>query len=206
MPEITNTALALQKASEWHSITLTKRTFNFDRFTTINKGGYFSLRRCWRIDNSPNAYLVSFYNSYNNAAAKGSLDYHSRISTYLGSFVQFDINVPDTIIQPFTLAERLMDLLFHENIHLNNHPVFNKKYILHSTDKTLIVQILTDELINEIGSYDGLNIEIRNNTCVIYFLSPVKESDGPILVSIAKKMTELNQYFAQPAPLNPPST
>lgn len=197
MAEISNTALALQKARKLHTLTLTKRTFNFDYFTTINKGDFFTIRKCWQIDDSEDAYLVSFDNSYRVGAVKADLDYRpeSNSSTYLGSFVQFNINIPDTIIQPFTLAERLMNLLFHENIHIDTHPAFSKKYLLHSTDKILIVQILTDELISEIESYDDLHIEIRNNTCVIYFLSPVKESDGPTLVRIAKKMTELNQYY-----------
>jgi hypothetical protein len=142
---------------------------------------------------SEQAYIVSYSNSYRLGIVKPEIVYRAQsvTSDYLAAYIPFNNHFPDTIIQPITFAEMVMNILFHQNIQIPKHSIFNKKYLLQSTDKNRIVEILTPEIIEVFELHDDLHLEIRNNECLIYFLRPMQENDGLILVSIVQKLLNI---------------
>jgi hypothetical protein len=166
----------------------------FNDFTTIARGEAFKINNKWKISGlCMPTYLVSYTNSYQMGSGKSyALEYHRHYitSTYLSCCVFLEANVPDTIIQPHFLAERLVDLLLHHNIKLDGKSLFNAKYLLQSVDKDKLLPFLSNGLIDTIEKYDNLHMEIRNNQCLIYYQHAVCETDGLVLAEIAERFCE----------------
>ncbi|RYU90188.1 hypothetical protein EWM62_11660 [Mucilaginibacter terrigena] len=184
-------ASAIKKACTRHQLTLDKINFDFNNFSTLPKGDNFKLTNCWKFTGiSEQAFIVSYSNSYRLAIVKPEIDYrpYHVTSDYLAAYIIFKDDTPDTIIQPITFAEMVMNILFHQNIKIPMHSGFNKKYLLQSGDKNRIVEILIAGVIEIFELQDDLHLEIRNNECLIYLLRPIQENDGLTLANITKKL------------------
>jgi hypothetical protein len=184
----------VKKALTKQDLKIDRVNFDLNIFSTLSKGDNFKLKNCWKFSGiSEQAYIVSYSNSYRLAIVKPEIEYRAQSATsdYLAAYIRFNDDIPDTIIQPLTFAEAVMNILFHQNIQIPKHSTFNKKYLLQSTDKNRIVEILTPEIIEVFELHDDLHLEIRNNECVIYFLRPIQEDDGLILVSIVQKLLNI---------------
>lgn len=187
-------ASIIETARTQQTLTLDKLNFDFNRFSTLPKGDSFKLKNCWKFPGiSEQVYIVSYSNSYRLASVKAEIEYspYNVTSDYLAAYIIFNNDVPDTIIQPITFAEMVMNILFHQNIKIPNHSAFNKKYLLQSFDKERIVEILTIGAIEILEIQEDLNLEIRNNECLIHFLRPIQEDDGLTLVNIVKKLINI---------------
>jgi hypothetical protein len=188
-------ARIIKRARTNQDLKLDRISFNFDNFSTFLKGDYFRFYRCWKLAGiKDQGYIVSYLNSYRLRVIKGDLDYKPSTveSNYIAAYAVLSMDVPDVILQPLTLAERLMNLLFHENIQIEGHPVFNKKYLLQSTDKMRVGKILTSDFIKIFELHDDLHLEIRNNRCLIRFERPIQEDDGVTLIGVLQQLFNIN--------------
>jgi hypothetical protein len=182
--------IAIAKLKEKRDLTIVSYKPDFEVFTTIYKGDAFKIKTSWKVNElKKSTYILSYNNSYHLDTVTGNLEYrpHYVTSSYLCCYVDLNASIPDTIVHPLSLTDKIVNILFHQNIKLKNKPLFNKKYLLQSVDKEKIIEILTDKLIDTLASFDDIFIEIRNNKCLIHYLRPVLENDGIILTEIAEK-------------------
>ena len=160
-------------------------------FTIISKGDAYKIRSCWKINNSSNStYVIYYYNSYRLNVVSADLEYRPKLVTseYLCCYVSLTVSIVDTIIHPLNFADKILNLIFHENIKINHNDKFNTKYVLRSVDKDAILNILTKSFIDSMVLYDDLYIEIKDNKALIYYLRLIQEDDCLTLTKIAEEL------------------
>ena len=132
-------------------------------------------------------YLFSLYNSYRlhiiGPAVRHPL---YRSFKYLYCFLTLSTDLPDTIIRPNTLGEKLANLLTHSHTSIPHNSKFNSRYLLESTAPDVLISKMTEELLLHIENFDELYLEIRDKKCLLLHLRPANYDDTVELIEISK--------------------
>jgi len=158
-----------------------------DGFSILEKGDGFKISYCWELE--PGFYLFSLYNSYrlrNIDPAVQKPRYRS--FKYLYCFLTLSTDLPDTIIRPNTLGEKLANLITHSHMKIPHNSKFNNRYLLESTAPEVIISRMTDELILHIERFNELYIEIRDKKCLLLHLRPANYDETVQLIEISKEL------------------
>ena len=190
MSIITPTTLALKKVRETKSLSLTKCNFSLNNFSYLNGNDVYTVKRCWAVnDTDLSITLFVFRNSRSGDHLKPKSVTHSlTYTTNIGGYLRLRKALPDTIIQPMTFAEKVLNLIFHENIKLNDHHAFNKKYQLQSVSPKQIEHLLPRAFIKCIEQHSDIHVEIRGQECIAYFFREIQENDAAILAELLETL------------------
>src|SRR5215831_9931550 len=103
------------------------RVLQLDRFSILEKGDAFRINYCWEVES--NVHLFSLINSYRLNIVDPATSW-PRFNTfkYLYCYLALTIDLPDTIIRPNTVGEKLANLLTHVHTRFPDNPKFNNKY------------------------------------------------------------------------------
>ncbi|RWY57390.1 hypothetical protein [Mucilaginibacter gilvus] len=154
----------------------------------LNNGVSIKTNKCWAVGDN-GVYLATCSTSYRvSTPYKGDPQYVQAYSwaKHLIVFAKLNRPAPDSAIQPFNIAERLLDLFGSENIHLRQYPKFNRHFLFQSINKDEAIKLLTPALIAVIEKHKGLHIEIRRNEFIGRFERPVENNDAVCLIEVAE--------------------
>ena len=156
-------------------------------FSILEKGDGYRISYCWELQSG--LYLFSLYNSYrlhNIDPAAQKPRYKS--FKYLYCFLTLTTDLPDTIIRPNTLGEKLANLVTHSHTRIPHNSKFNSRYLLESTAPDVVISKLTDELLLHIENFEELYLEIRDKRCLLLHLRPANYDDSIQLIEISKRL------------------
>jgi hypothetical protein len=154
-------------------------------FSILEKGDGYKIGYCWELES--NFYLFSLYNSYRLRSIDPTAKQpRYRSFKYLYCFLTLSTDLPDTIIRPNTLGEKLANLLTHSHTRIPHNSKFNNRYLLESTAPDVFISKMTDELLLHIEDFEGLYLEIRDKKCLLLHLRPANYDDTVRLIEISK--------------------
>jgi hypothetical protein len=156
-------------------------------FSVLEKGDGFKVSYCWELQSG--LYLFSLYNSYrlhniDPAAQKPRF----KSFKYLYCFLTLSTDLPDTIVRPNTLGEKIANLIIHSHTRIPHNSKFNSRYLVESTAADLLISKLTEELLLHIENFEELYLEIRDRKCLLLHLRPANYDDTVQLIEISKRL------------------
>ncbi len=154
-------------------------------FSILEKGDGFRISYCWELE--PGFYLFSLYNSYrllNTVPTEQKPRFRS--FKYLYCFLTLSTDLPDSIIRPNSIDEKLVDLFMNRHTKIPNANHFNRRYLVESTAPNLLISKLNEELLLLIENFQELYVEIRDKKCLLLHLRPANYDDTVHLIEIAK--------------------
>lgn len=158
-----------------------------DTFSLLEKGDGFRIGYCWEIQ--ANCYLFSFYNSYRLHQIDPALQKPSyRSFKYLCCFLTLNSDLPDTLIRPNTMAEKLVNLFTHSQHKIAPNSKFDSKYLVESTNPDVLISRLSKEILSQMEHFNELHVEIRGRQCLLFHLRPANYEDTVQLIEIAKRL------------------
>jgi hypothetical protein len=182
--EIFNSLIAKIKA-DYPLMPAARNVLQLNGFSILEKGDGYKISYCWELESS--LYLVSLYNSYRLHNIDPSAQKpRYRSFKYLYCFLTPSTDLPDTIIRPNTLGEKLANLLTHSHTRISRNGKFNSRYLLESTDPDALISKMTDELLLHIENFEELYLEIRDKKCLLLHLRPANYEDTVQLIEISK--------------------
>jgi hypothetical protein len=166
---------------------------DFSMFSLFEKGDNFKINYKWKVDTDKEPiFIISYNNSYRLNIVKSGLEpkIHSNDFRYFSFYCFLGINIPDLIIKPSTLADKVSNLFLNFDIKLNNRTKFNRKYILESTSNKLIDRILNEKITNLFEHSSDLIMEINCGHCLIWNLKPCNYENSKLMILILKELQE----------------
>jgi hypothetical protein len=161
-----------------------------DEFSVLEKGDGFKISYCWELESGLN--LFSLYNSYRlHSINPADQKPRFRSFKYLYCFLTLSTDLPDTIIRPNTLAEKLANLVTHSHTRIPHYSKFNSRYLVESITPDLLISKLTDELLLYIENFEDLYLEIRDKKCLLLHLRPANYNDTVQLIEISKRVISI---------------
>ena len=107
---------------------------------------------------------------------------------YLYCFLTLSTDLPDTIVRPNTLGEKIANLIIHSHTRIPHNSKFNSRYLVESTAADLLISKLTEELLLHIENFEELYLEIRDRKCLLLHLRPANYDDTVQLIEISKRL------------------
>lgn len=171
--------------------------FDLKEYSIIKKGAFLKNIYTWRLTNfNFETYFLSIRNSYKVEVSGTSLE--SLVTMDVESLqnaviIKTDFDIPDLMIRPADLKEKIANLFLKFDIKLENRNSFNNKYILESlTNQLTLENILTKKLTNELIKYNEFSLEFKSNIILLKFEKEFNQQDSVALIRIAKLIeTEL---------------
>ena len=115
-------------------------------FSILEKGDGFKVSYCWELQSG--LYLFSLYNSYRLHNIDPAVQKpRFKSFKYLYCFLTLTTDLPDTIVRPNTLGEKIANLITHSHTRIPRNSKFNSRYLVESTASDLFISKLTDELL-----------------------------------------------------------
>ncbi|HVZ97077.1 MAG TPA: hypothetical protein VG847_09400, partial [Chitinophagaceae bacterium] len=128
-----------------------------------------------------NSYAVDVMNNYT------FFETNHISGRYLVILIESKIELPDLIIRPSTMADKVSNLLLHFDIKLDNRPKFNAEYILESgATKPVCESLLTPELTSVIEKQKDFCLEIRESRILIKYQHEMQLEESMNLLAIGK--------------------
>jgi hypothetical protein len=169
--------------------------FDLSEFIIIKKGKYFHYLYTWKfLDSFNKMYLCSFRNSYEtegmNAYYFFEIDHVS--GRYLGLLLESKVELPDLIIRPSTISDRVSNLFLGFDIKLDNRRKFNTNYILESNAtkeecSNFLIETLTSLIEKEINFY----LEIKDAKIFLKFEQEMQLQNTMSLIEIGLLIDEI---------------
>ena len=162
-------------------------------FPVLNQGEFFKLLFTWKIGNfKSNTLLCSIINSY-EVDGINTYTYFSKtkvIEEYLILYIESEKSIPDFIIRPAYFVDRLGNFFLRFDRKIKNRKVFNKNFIVESSDNKRLLTILKDPLIDEIKLEKNLYIEANEGRILIKY---EQKQD----LKIAERLLKIGEKFDQ---------
>jgi len=96
-------------------------------------------------------------------------------------------NLPELIIRPAYLKEKIANLFLKFDKKLNERKEFNKKYILESSlSQTELEKIITKNLTDELVKVNEFSLEFKDNSIFLKFEKEFNEEDSVNLIKLGK--------------------
>jgi hypothetical protein len=167
---------------------------SFNDFMLFNKGDNFKIIYAWKLEAFESVYLIEYKNSYRVNSVEAQLEYRINTSTsrYLGCFIKSNFVIPNLVIRPNTLADRLVRLFLQNGIKIKANPAFNKKYLLESEQPFKAVQALDIDFYNLITDTNTLNLQVKNNQCLIFDYKPLDYHNCRVMIQLAQTILKRN--------------
>ncbi len=165
--------------------------FDLSEYSIIEKGALLKNIYNWKlIDFEFLTYFLSIRNSYKievMGTAGESMVTTDKESQHNALLIISDFKIPELIIRPAYLREKIANVFLNFDIKLNNRKEFNKKYILESSsDYKTLDTMLTKKLTNELIKLKEFSLEFKNNTILLKFEKEFNKKDSLELIEIGK--------------------
>ncbi|MBW8683585.1 hypothetical protein [Chitinophaga rhizophila] len=170
---------------------------DFKHFPSFHRSNNFRITYAWRFtDFSPRAYFAKYRNSYKVNTAAQQTDQHELPATathkFAGIYIKFDYVMPDFIIRANTQGDKFLNLYFPNVVKVKSIPAFNHKYILESLDAATIEQVIGQDIFAMLMNEQDLNIEVKDNKCLIFGLTPFSYEYCKTLILLAQELIKRN--------------
>ena len=165
--------------------------FDLSQYSIIEKGEFLKNIYTWKLTEFDlETYFLSIRNSYKieiGGTAGKSMITIDEESQHNALLIKTNFQIPQLIIRPAYLREKIANIFLNFDIKLNDRKEFNKKYILESsTDNKELEKLLTQNLTNEFIKHNGFSIEFKSNTILLKFEKEFNEKDSVNLILIGK--------------------
>lgn len=108
-------------------------------------------------------------------------------SKYHAILIQLETDIPNLIIRPSSIREKITNFFLNFDVKLDNRNEFNNEYILESNANKLVIEkILSNSFTDNLLKYKDLCIEFNSNTILLKFEKELNPEDSIKLVEIAK--------------------
>jgi hypothetical protein len=162
------------------------KEINLGQFSSFRQGGNFKITYAWRLANCPQQ--VSFV-KYRNARKTTTPD----PSRYAGVCIDLAHPLPEFKITANTENDKFLNLYLPNSVKVKTVPAFNHKYILEATDGGMIEQKIGIEFFNKIMSVQDLNVEVKDNKCLIYGVYPFNYDSCKVMFQLAEDLIKMDQ-------------
>jgi hypothetical protein len=172
-----------------YSLTPVSRdVLELDKFSILERGDNYKISYCWEI--SPGLHLFSLNNSYRRTSVDPALGWpRTRWFKYLYCFLTLNTGLPDTMIRPNNVGEKIVNLFTHNHTRLPQRGRW--EYLLESLSPDVLINKMTDEFLAEIQNFDELYVEIREGKCLLLHLRPANYEDTLKLIEVSKRLLVL---------------
>uniref|UniRef100_UPI004048EE40 hypothetical protein n=2 Tax=Flavobacterium sp. TaxID=239 RepID=UPI004048EE40 len=175
--------------------------FDLQQYSIIEKGKFLENIYTWKLTEFDfETYFLSIRNSYKIEICGTTSQ--SWITTDQESFhnalvIKTDFQIPELIIRPAYLREKIANLFLNFDIKLMNRKVFNEKYILESSsDIKVLEQLLNQTVTNELIKHMQFSLQFKNKNILLKFEKTFNEQDSINLIVIGKILeSELKTWF-----------
>lgn len=158
---------------------------NLSHFSSFREGGNFKITYAWRLANC--SQQVSFV-KYRNAGKSIKAD----PNRYAGICIHLAHPLPEFKITANTENDKFLNLYLPNSVKVKTVPAFNHKYILESTDPGTIEQIIGIDFINKIMTVQDLNVEVKDNKCLIYGVHPFNYDSCKVMFQLAEDIVKMD--------------
>ncbi|WP_055446234.1 MULTISPECIES: hypothetical protein [Lacinutrix] len=171
--------------------------FDLSKYSIIPKGKFLKNIYTWKLTEFDfDIYLLSIRNSYKTEIMGTGGESMVEIDTeskHNGLILKTESNLPELIIRPAYLKEKIANLILRFDKKLDDRKEFNKKYILESSlSQTKLENIITRNLTDELIKVNGFSLEFKDNTIFLKFEKEFNEEDSIKLIKLGKTIeTEL---------------
>ncbi|WP_452231343.1 hypothetical protein [Lacinutrix sp. MEBiC02595] len=171
--------------------------FDLSKYSIIPKGKFLKNIYTWKLTEFDfDIYLLSIRNSYKTEIMGTGGESMIEIDTeskHNGLILKTESNLPELIIRPAYLKEKIANLILRFDKKLDDRKEFNKKYILESSlSQTKLENIITRNLTDELIKVNGFSLEFKDNTIFLKFEKEFNEEDSIKLIKLGKTIeTEL---------------
>ena len=165
--------------------------FDLSKYSIIDKGEFLKNIYTWKLTEFDlETYFLSIRNSYKieiGGTTGESMITTDKESQHNALLIKTDFQIPQLIIRPAYLREKIANIFLNFDIKLNNRKEFNKKYILESsTDNKELEKLLTKNLTDELIRHNGFSLEFKDNSILLKFEKEFNEKDSVNLFGIGK--------------------
>ncbi|WCO03560.1 hypothetical protein [Psychroserpens ponticola] len=177
--------------------------FDLSKYSIIPKGKFLKNIYTWKLTEFDfDAYLLSIRNSYKTeimGTAGESMVEIDTESKHNGLILKTESNLPELIIRPAYLNEKIANLFLKFDKKLNDRKEFNKKYILESSlSQTELEEIITRNITDELVKVNEFSLEFKDNSIFLKFEKEFNEQDSVNLINLGKIIeTELKNVVQQ---------
>ena len=165
--------------------------FDLNQYSIIPKGEFLKNIYTWKLTEFDfDAYLLSIRNSYKTeimGTAGESMVEIDTESKHNGVILKTESKLPEIIIRPAYLKEKIANLFLKFDKKLNDRKEFNKKYILESSlNQTELEKIITRNLTDELVKVNEFSLEFKDNSIFLKFEKEFNEEDSVNLIKLGK--------------------
>ncbi|WP_417857655.1 hypothetical protein [Xanthomarina gelatinilytica] len=177
--------------------------FDLSKYSIIPKGKFLKNIYTWELTEFEfDAYLLSIRNSYKTEIMGTGGESMIEIDTeskHNGLILKTESNLPELIIRPAYLKEKIANLFLKFDKKLNGRKEFNKKYILESSlNQFELEKIITKRITDELIKVSEFSLEFKNNSIFLKFEKEFNEEDSINLIKLGKIIeTELKNVAQQ---------
>ncbi|WP_343672487.1 hypothetical protein [Chitinophaga sp.] len=156
---------------------------NLGHFTSFRNGDHFKITYAWRLANC--VQQVNFV-KYRNTGKSDK-------SRYAGVCINLAHPLPEFKITANTENDKFLNLYLPNSVKVKTVPAFNHKYILEATDAGTIEQTIGIEFFNKIMHVQDLNVEVKDNKCLIYGVYPFNYDSCKVMFQLAEDIVKKDQ-------------
>ena len=165
--------------------------FDLSKYSIIPKGKFLKNIYTWKLTEfDSDVYLLSIRNSYKTEIMGTGGESMIEIDTeskHNGVILKTESNLPELIIRPAYLKEKIANLFLKFDKKLNNRKEFNKKYILESSiSQTELEKMITRNLTDELVKLNEFSLEFKDNSIFLKFEKEFNEEDSINLIKLGK--------------------
>jgi len=177
--------------------------FDLSKYSIIPKGKFLKNIYTWKLTEfDSDAYLLSIRNSYKTEIMGTGGESMIEIDTeskHNGVILKTESNLPELIIRPAYLKEKIANIFLKFDKKLNDRKEFNKKYILESSISQIeLEKMITRNLTDELVKVNEFSLEFKDNSIFLKFEKEFNEEDSVNLLKLGKILeTELKNVVQQ---------
>lgn len=153
------------------------------QFSSFHHSDHFKITYAWRLANS--LQQVNFV-KYRNVGSRDK-------SRYAGVCINLNHLLPAFKITANTENDKFLNLYLPNSVKVKTVPAFNHKYILEAADAGTIEQLIGIEFFNKIMSVQDLNVEVKDNKCLIYGVFPFNYDSCKVMFQLAEDIVKMDQ-------------
>jgi hypothetical protein len=147
----------------------------------------------WQSFNSSNPLLpvhmsvIWYYSEVNIGKVK-----KSGRENYFFALLTLNKEFPHTLVYRETLAEKISDLFNNAELDFEQHKKFSNKFYTLSKDKERLYDLLNSKPLDELSKYSNMEIEIKNNLCLMrHSRKPVSKTEAIAFCEFVKDVNRI---------------
>lgn len=132
--------------------------------------------------------LLLNVNSQTSGPGISGIREQSQVSYELASVLQLRKNYGHVLMRPEVLSDKISELFRKIEIDFDIEPEFSKNYFVLSEEEDLFTTTISQKLLNTLGRYKGLFIEINDHQMLIYSKKGLSKDSISLLAEVSAQI------------------